>query len=167
MAYQSGGEIKKYSDIPPIADYSKPGMLLPVEKQKELIHGYYAAMTYADAQVGHLLDALNELKLTDNTLVVVVGDHGWHLGDHNLWCKHTNFEQAARAPLIITRPEMKGIKTDAVVEFVDIFPTLCELAGLPVPEQLEGTSLVPVLMKLEIAKSRGSVVMKTNIVYFY
>lgn len=148
-AYQSGGEIKKYSDIPALADYSKPGMLLPIEKQKELIHGYYAAVTYADALVGQLMASLTALKLTDNTIVVVAGDHGWHLGDHNLWCKHTNFEHAARTPLIISAPQIKASKTAATSEFIDVFPTLCDLAKLEIPSVLEGTSLVPVMKNPE------------------
>jgi arylsulfatase A-like enzyme len=118
-------------------------MDLPVSKQKELIHGYYAATSYTDAQVGILLDALDSLGLSRNTVIVLWGDHGWHLGDHNLWCKHTNFEQATHAPLLISAPWIKPSVTGNLSEFVDIFPTLCELTGLSVPEKLDGKSLVP------------------------
>jgi len=118
---------------------------LPVEKQKELIHGYYAAMSYTDAQILQLLNELDRLKIRENTIVVLWGDHGWHLGDHNLWCKHTNFEQATRTPMLISAPGIKPSVTKSPTEFVDIFPTICELAGVPVPKELDGKSLVSVM----------------------
>jgi arylsulfatase A-like enzyme len=80
-----------------------------------------------------------------NTIVVLWGDHGWHLGDHNLWCKHTNFEQAARAPLIISSPNIRASQTNSLTEFVDIFPTLCDLSGVAIPTTLDGKSLVPLM----------------------
>jgi iduronate 2-sulfatase len=100
-----------------------------------------------DAQLGRVLTALNELGLREKTIVIVWGDHGWHLGDLAQWCKHTNFEIATRVPLMISVPGMKsaGSRTAALTEFVDIYPTLCELAGLELPEGLEGTSFVPLL----------------------
>ncbi len=116
------------------------------EIQKELIHGYYAAVSYMDAQVGKLLDELKIQGLENNTIIVLWGDHGWHLGDHGLWCKHDNYEQATKAPLIIASPLFKGNqKAQGLSEFVDIFPTLTELVGLPTPTNLAGKSLVPVL----------------------
>jgi iduronate 2-sulfatase len=120
---------------------------IPEDMQIELIHGYYACVSYMDAQVGKLLDVLEEAGQLDNTVIVLWGDHGWHLGDHGMFCKHTNFEQAARAPLIIAGPHTKGKgqKSLSPVEFVDIFPTLCDLAGLAKPAQLEGASLMPIL----------------------
>lgn len=118
----------------------------PEAIQKELIHGYYASVSYMDAQVGKLLDELKKQGLDKNTIVVFWGDHGWHLGDHGLWCKHDNYEQATKAPLIIASPAFKGNqKAQGLTEFVDIFPTLTELAGLPTPDGLAGKSLVPVL----------------------
>jgi arylsulfatase A-like enzyme len=92
-------------------------------------------------------------RLTDNTIVVLWGDHGWKLGEHGGWCKHTNFENDANAPLIIRWPKQKaaGGKTEALVEFVDIYPTLCELAGLPLPGHLEGTSAAPLLDSPDLA----------------
>ncbi|MEX0321355.1 MAG: sulfatase [Puniceicoccaceae bacterium] len=139
-AYQPGYELNGYSDI----DIKVLGDDL--DKQRELIHGYYACVAYVDAQIGMLLDTLEETGLADNTIIVLWGDHGWHLGDHNMWCKHTNFEQATRSPLIIHAPGMaSGVKTTSMAESVDIFSTLCDLAGLPIPDQLEGDSLVPVL----------------------
>ncbi|MEZ4905274.1 MAG: sulfatase [Spirosomataceae bacterium] len=114
--------------------------------QKELIHGYYASVSYLDAQVGKLLDALDKNGLAKNTIIVLWGDHGWHLGDHAMWCKHSNFEQATRAPLIITSPNFKGNqKATGLSEFVDVFPTLAALAGLNIPDGLAGKSLVPML----------------------
>lgn len=154
MAYHNAGEIRAYSDIPPLmafTDQKNYGLVLPEDKQKELIHGYYAAVSYADAQVGILLNTLDELGLTKNTIIVLWGDHGWHLGDHNLWCKHTNFEQAARSPLIIAAPSLAPVKTVSPSEFIDIFPTLCDLAGVGIPAHLDGKSLVP-LMKNPRAK---------------
>ncbi len=114
---------------------------------RQLIRAYHASASYTDAQIGKVLRELRRLGLEGNTIVVLWGDHGWHLGDQSLGCKHTNFEVADRAPLIISAPGQKhaGASTDALSEFVDIYPTLCELAGLPMPDGLEGTSLKPVM----------------------
>lgn len=114
--------------------------------QRRLIHGYYASVSYMDAQIGLLLDALKANGLDKNTIVVLWGDHGWHLGDHGMWCKHTNFEQATRSPLLIAAPGFQaGQRTYATTEFVDVFPTLCALTGLRIPDNIAGKSLVPVL----------------------
>ncbi len=119
---------------------------LPVEMQKKLIQGYYACISHVDDQVKRLLDRLDSLKLRDNTIVVLWGDHGYHLGDHQMWCKHTNFEQSARTALIISAPGYKqNNKTYSVNELIDIFPTLCELTGIEIPKNLDGKSLVPIL----------------------
>ncbi len=153
VAYHNAGELRGYTDIPPLTSFTDQksyGLTLPVDKQKELIHGYYAAISYTDANVGKLLDALDSLGLTKSTIIVLWGDHGWHLGDHNLWCKHTNFEDATRAPLIIAAPGLKPAKTNSQTEHIDIFPTLCELAGVNIPAKLDGKSLVP-LMKYPAA----------------
>ena len=139
FAFQPGWELRHYADIP------KEGKI-PEEKQLELIHGYHACVSFVDAQIGRVIDELKKQNLLDNTIIVLWGDHGWHLGDHSIWCKHTNFEQATRAPLIFVAPGFpKNQQASAPVEFVDVFPTLCELAGLPVPEGLDGVSLVSVL----------------------
>ena len=139
LAYHNSGELRSYSNIP------RKGAIEP-EQQAELIHGYRSCVSYVDAQVGKLLDKLDALGIADNTIVCLWGDHGWHLGDHGMWCKHSNFEQAVRAPLIIAAPgKPRGNKTDAPTGFVDVFPTLCELAGLPIPEQLQGKSVVPLM----------------------
>jgi iduronate 2-sulfatase len=142
LAMTDWGELRAYSDIP------KRGPL-PREQARDLIRAYYAATSYVDAQIGRVLEELENLGLADKTVVVLWGDHGWHLGEHGLWCKHTNFEEATRSLLIMRIPGQKnpGVKTDALVEFVDIYPTLCEACGLPVPDGLEGTSLVPLIEK--------------------
>lgn len=134
------GELRSYSDIPDVGP-------LDDAKTRLLIHGYHAATSYMDAQVGRVLDALDQCGFAKNTIIVLWGDHGWHLGDHGMWCKHTNYEQAARIPLIVVAPGVAkaGAKTSALAETVDIYPTLCELAGLPVPQGLEGSSFVHAL----------------------
>lgn len=120
---------------------------LPAALQRELIHGYHACISYIDAQVGRLIDALDDAGVADNTIVVLWGDHGWHLGDHGMWCKHTNYEQATRVPLIVHVPNraQEGGRVRSPVEFVDVFPTLCELANLPPLPGLEGVSLTPAI----------------------
>ncbi len=140
VALHNSSELRSYDDIP------KEGPI-PDDKARELIHGYYAAATYTDTQVGRLLDELERLGVRDNTIVILWGDHGWHLGEHGLWNKHTNFEVAARAPLIISVPGQRtaGRKSGALVEFVDIFPSLCDLCGVPLPEGLEGASFKPLV----------------------
>lgn len=141
MALPAVGELRgQYSDIP------KQGPLGEA-RTRELIHGYRACVSYVDAQIGRLLGELDRLDLRNNTIVILWGDHGWHLGEQNHWAKQTAFELATRAPLIVSAPGKKGVgvKCDALVEFVDIYPTLCELAGLPLPTQLEGVSFAPLL----------------------
>lgn len=140
FAPQFGGELRQYHDIP------KTGAV-PQETARRLVHGYYAAVSYMDAQVGRVLDALKEQGLADDTVVILWGDHGWHLGDHGMWCKHTNYEQATRAALVMSVPGQKaaGQRTDALVEFVDIAPTLAEACGLPKLDGVEGYSFAPLL----------------------
>ncbi len=113
---------------------------------RTLIHGYYACVSYVDAQVGKILAELDSLGLRDNTIVLLIGDHGWHLGEHGLWSKFTNYEESLRSPMIISAPGLTaGQASSGLVEFVDLYPTLCELCDLPGPEHLEGTSLLPLL----------------------
>ena len=134
-AHSTWGELKAYTDIPPKAQ------ALNDAKTKELIHGYYAAVSYMDRNVGHVLSALERLGLKENTIVILWGDHGWYLGDFGDWCKHSNEEIATHVPMILRVPgQTKGQKTLALAEFVDIYPTLSELVGLPVPEHCQGQS---------------------------
>lgn len=134
-----GGELRAYQGIPqgPIPD----------DLARQLKHGYYAAISYMDAQLGKVLDELDRLKLRDNTIVILWGDHGWKLGEHGAWCKHSNVENDTHAPLLISVPGMKtaGQHSNSLVEFVDIYPTLAELCGLSLPAHLEGTSLAALL----------------------
>lgn len=138
-AILEGGEMRNYHDI--------PSGSLPDGLARQLKHGYYAAISYVDAQVGLVLDELDRLGLRDNTIVVLWGDHGWKLGEHDAWCKHSNCEHDTRSPLLLAAPGLKsaGARTDALVELVDLYPTLCELAGLPRPAHLEGLSFKPLL----------------------
>lgn len=143
-AYHTFGELKNYSDIKGSLDEN--GRVIP-SKQKELIHGYYAAVSYIDAQLGKVMKYLASSGLEENTTVVLIGDHGWHLGDHGLWNKHSNFEQATRTPMMVLAPNTKkGIINNSPVELIDAFPTICELSGVPLPNHLQGKSLVPILM---------------------
>ena len=138
-APQFGGELRQYVGVPesgPLSD----------DLQRTLIHGYHAATSYMDAQLGRVLDELDRLKLAQNTIIVLWGDHGWHLGDHGMWCKHTNYEQATHIPLLVSAPGAKaGARTPAFAETVDIYPTLCELAGLTAPTGLDGRSFAATL----------------------
>ncbi len=143
IAMHNWGELKSYIDIP--GEIMSDGRINE-NKQRELIHAYFACISYVDAQIGKLMDELKKEGLEKNTVIVLWGDHGWHLGDHGLWCKHSNFEQATHAPLIFVDPNYKGkIKNNSTVEFVDIFPTLTELTGLATPPNLPGKSLVPIM----------------------
>jgi arylsulfatase A-like enzyme len=108
---------------------------------RRIRHGYYASVSYLDAQVGKLLDELDRLGLTETTLVVFWSDHGFHLGERGHWAKRTLYEIDVRAPLMIAGPGVaRGATADGIVEFVDFFPTLCDVAALPAPAYLEGTS---------------------------
>ncbi|NER17805.1 sulfatase [Spongiivirga citrea] len=138
-AFHNYGELRKYEGIPKKGD-------LPEDLAKELIHGYYASVSYVDAQIGLVLDELKRLKLEENTIVILWGDHGWNLGDHKLWCKHVTFETALRTPLMIKVPgRTKGQTTDAITEYIDVYPTLSELTGIEIPKTVEGKSFVPVI----------------------
>lgn len=140
IALHSWQELRSYKGIPQQGPLSE-------ETTLDLIHGYYAATSYTDAMIGRVLDELERLKLAERTIVVLWGDHGWHLGDQGLWCKHSNFEKATRSLLIVSVPGRKGAgrQCAALVEFVDIYPTLVELCGLPLPDGLEGTSFARLL----------------------
>ncbi len=138
-AIHSFGEMRAYAGIPKKGPVSN-------ETAMNLIRGYYACVSFTDAQIGRVLDELDRLKLADNTVVVLWGDHGWNLGEHTLWCKHCCFETSMRAPLIVSAPGMqRGKMTQGLTEFIDIYPSLCDLAGLEKPGHLEGRSFAPLL----------------------
>ncbi|NQU86054.1 MAG: sulfatase-like hydrolase/transferase [Mariniphaga sp.] len=151
LAYHNWNELRDYTDIPESGNLSG-------EKQLELIHGYYAATSYIDFLIGKLTDKLEELGLADNTAIVLWGDHGWHLGDHNLWCKHSNFEEATHAPLIIHYPGQPnpGSVSQSPVEFTDIAPTLCEISGIKIPVFFEGECLIPIIQNPEFSIRTGA-----------
>ncbi len=137
------GELRKYSDMPQVGP-------LNAAQQRELIHGYHAAVSYMDAQLGRVTGELDRLGLAENTIIVLWGDHGWHLGDHGQWCKHTNYEEAARIPILVVAPGVTrpGTRTNALIESVDLHPTLAELAGLPAlagAQRLDGRSFAATL----------------------
>lgn len=149
-AMHNWGELRHYFGIPPQGRLSD-------EKARKLIHAYYACVSYLDAQVGRLLDALDRRGLTDDTIVILWGDHGWNLREHGLWCKHCCFETSLHSPLLVRGPGVPaGLRTDGLTEFVDVYPSLAELCGLPIPGHLEGSSFVPLLEKPERRWKRGA-----------
>jgi len=134
------GELRNYHGIP------KAGNIKDEALNRSLVHGYLATTSYVDAQVGKVIDTLERLGMADNTLIVLMGDHGFQLGEHTIWSKHTNYEIALRIPLIILDPRLPGgRRVSNLVELVDIYPTLCDLAGLEKPSHLAGQSMVPLL----------------------
>jgi iduronate 2-sulfatase len=144
-AHKRGGEISNYKPVPRPQEGE-----ISDELKRQLIHGYYASVSFADSQIGRVLDELDRLELTRETIILLWGDHGWHLGDLGIWTKHTNYEQANRIPIIFSAPGVTkpGSSTKQLAETVDIYPTLVDLAGLPkpdVPQAMDGESLVPVL----------------------
>lgn len=139
IAFTQWGELREYTDIPRVGPCDEA-------KTRELIHGYYACVSFLDANVGKVLAELDRLDLRKDTIVILWGDHGWKLGEYSMWCKHTNFELDTHVPMIISDPDTpKGVRVRALTEFVDIYPTLCDLCGLSLPEALEGVSMVPVM----------------------
>ncbi len=132
--------VRSFRDMPnegPVSD----------EKAREVKHAYFACVSYVDAQIGRLLDELKKLGVAERTVVLLWSDHGYQLGEHGMWCKHSNFETSTRTPMILSVPgqESTGTLTDALVELVDVYPTLVDVCGLPTPEHLEGASMVPLL----------------------
>lgn len=140
MAPSNWGELRAYYSVPQEGN-------LDSALTRKLIHGYRACVSYTDAQVGKVLDELERLNLAGNTIIVLWGDHGFKVGEYGDWCKHTNFEIDTRAPLMVSVPWMtdEGQRTAALVELVDIYPTLTELANLPMAAHVQGKSFVPVL----------------------
>ena len=145
MAMNSAYELTACYDL----EYVKHPSVFRLEEEtaRLLKHGYYACVSHVDACFGKLMGGLEELGLDKNTIVVLWGDHGWKLGEHGSWCKQTNYNIDTRVPLFIRTPEManRGVRTDQLTELVDLFPTLCDLAGIEIPDHMEGTSLKPLL----------------------
>ena len=143
--YSNSGELREREGVPKAGPISET-------QQRELIHGYAACVSYIDAQVGLLMKTLDETGIADNTIICFWGDHGWHLGEHGHWGKLTNYEDAACAPLIISAPGFSGgVKAGGLTEFLDVYPTLCQLASLPTPTHVEGKSLVPLMRGEEVS----------------
>jgi uncharacterized sulfatase len=132
--------------VPPAAFFTTPpNWDLSVDQQRESIRAYYASISFLDAQVGRVLDGLERLKLADRTIVIFMSDHGYNLGEHGQWMKQSLFERSARTPIIIAGPGVAKGASPRTVEFLDLYPTLAELAGVAPPPELEGRSLVPLL----------------------
>ena len=129
-------ELRKYSNIP------NGKQSIPDSIQHELIHGYSACVSYIDAELGRLINSLKKNKLFDDAVIVLWGDHGWQLGEHDLWAKHCNYQTSLKVPLLIKYPNQKnGKKINSIVELLDLYPTLCDLCSLPKPNHLQGKSL--------------------------
>lgn len=145
LAFTKWGELRAYQGMPakgPLSD----------DQTRELMHGYAACVSYADAQVGKVMAQLDRLGLRENTIVVLWGDHGYKLGDYGLWCKHTNLEIDTQVPLIVSAPgHVQGKRSSALVEMIDVFSTLAELTGGEIPDSCEGISLKPILDNQDIA----------------
>jgi arylsulfatase A-like enzyme len=138
-AIHNFGELRNYYGIPPKGP-------LPDDLARTLVHGYYACVSYTDAQVGRLLNELDSLGIRDNTIVILWGDHGWNLREHGLWCKHCNFHTSLHTPMLVSAPGFKNnIRTSALTEYVDIYPSLCDLAGIDTPSHVHGKSFVPLM----------------------
>jgi len=142
MGLHASFELRARANIPKKGAIDK-------ELARDLKHAYLATVTYVDAQIGKMIAALDEAGLRENTIIMLWSDHGWHLGDMGIWGKATNYEIATRVPLIVSTPDMpkavRGTKTNALVELVDMYPTLCDLAGVETPDHLEGQSFEPLL----------------------
>ncbi len=139
IAFHNSQELRGYSDIPKEGTFSE-------QLVRDLWQGYYAAVSYTDAQVGKVLAEIDRLGLRKNTIIVLISDHGYHLGEQDQWCKSTNFENAVRVPLIISAPGIcKPGSSNAIVELLDLYPTLTELCGLPLRKELQGQSVMPLL----------------------
>lgn len=150
-AQHNSAELRKnYLDIPANGKLSD-------ELSRNLIHGYYASVTYMDALIGELVKSLDDLDLRENTTIILWSDHGYFLGEHGFWCKHSTFQEAVKIPFIISHPDYsKNKTTDSFTELIDVYPTLCEITDIKAPEYIHGKSLVPVL-------KQPSTILKTEI----
>ena len=146
------GELRGYTNIPDDG-------ALTEDLARTLVHGYCACVSYMDVQVGRVLTELKRLGMDEDTVVMFWGDHGWKLGEHGSWCKHTNFEIDCHAPLILRAPGRgrEGVHAAGLTEFVDMYPTLCDLAELPIPDHCEGQSVVPLLEDADRDWKKGAI----------
>lgn len=173
ISLHNSGELRGYTDIPPTGPVSD-------EKARELIHGYYACVSYTDALIGRVLEELERLELDENTVVVLFGDHGWNLGEHGLWCKHCNYHTSLHVPLIMRIPGSgktkylsEGASAAGLVEFIDLYPTFTEIAGFDIPDYLDGKSVLPVAREPGITWTdpvfprygKGNSIVTENLVY--
>jgi iduronate 2-sulfatase len=144
--------------VPKIALQTDLTGKIPAGEEWQGEAAYYACVSFVDAQIGLILDAMDELKLWERTIVVLVSDHGFHLGDHGLWGKLTNFERSARVPLVIAPPGTRhaGATAKGIVELIDLYPTLVDLCRLPMPTNLEGRSLAPQLADPRLVTNRAA-----------
>ncbi|WP_298484589.1 sulfatase [uncultured Maribacter sp.] len=142
MGLHPSFELRVRSGIPKNGD-------LPPKLSKTLKHAYLACISYVDAQIGKIINALDDAGVRENTIIIIWSDHGWHLGEMGIWGKATNYEIATRVPMLIWTPDMpknsRGLKTNALVELVDIYPSLCDLAGIDMPKNMDGKSFAPLL----------------------
>ena len=152
MGLHASFELRTRAGIPKFGPFDD-------DLSRTLLHAYYASVSYVDAQIGKLVAALEEAGVSDNTIIIVWGDHGWHLGEMGIWGKATNYEIATRVPLIVSTPKMKakGRATKALVELLDIYPTLCELAGVTRPGHVEGRSFALLLDNPDLEWKKGAV----------
>lgn len=140
VCMHSYAELRKYTNIP-----NDKNTDIPDTTQKKLIHGYNACVSFIDNEIGRLINEIKRLDLYDNSLIIISGDHGWQLGEHNLWAKHSNFQTSLKIPLIIKEPKQKkGVKINSIVELVDLYPTICEVCQIPPPSGLQGKSLLSI-----------------------
>lgn len=151
VAIHTFGELRSYAGIPAKGPVDE-------ETARNLIHGYYACVSFTDAQIGKLLDEVSRLGIAENTIIVLWGDHGWNLGEHTLWCKHSCFETSMQIPLIIRVPHLRGgQRTSVLTETIDLYPTLCDLAGLQTPAHLDGESLLRVLHDPDFQRTKPAI----------
>lgn len=162
--------------VPPLAMHNsreirrgfkdRPGGRPTPDETLALRHGYYAAISYVDAQIGKVIDELDRLGLRDNTIIVFWSDHGFHLGEHTLWAKTSNFELDARVPMIIATPDHAGDqRTEGLAELLDLYPTLADLCGLTAPKDLDGVSLRPLLENPNASVKDGAFTQHTRPAY--
>eukprot|EP01060_Flectonema_neradi_P004721 TRINITY_DN1309_c0_g1_i8.p1 TRINITY_DN1309_c0_g1~~TRINITY_DN1309_c0_g1_i8.p1 ORF type:complete len:502 (+),score=123.63 TRINITY_DN1309_c0_g1_i8:60-1565(+) len=146
FTYETDGQSKLYAfNVSHPVPYPAASTAFPANFTKTLRRGYYAAVSFTDSNIGLMMKALKDHGVYDNTIIALIGDHGWQLGEHNVWGKHTNFELGTRVPLIIKAPGKTPGFSNSLVESVDLYPTIAKLAGLPFPDDVDGVDLTPIM----------------------